>query len=103
MSSRGFDAPDQRGGRTAAEAIALMGALGVVIAHEAVKGSLQRRARREVAPPEGHAPELLQNRALQALAEAVGPGLAGFGPRVLQAGTPTGDIKGALEIRTAVG
>jgi hypothetical protein len=77
----------------AAEAIALVRSLGVVVAHEAIEGPLQRRASREVAAAEGHAPELLENRALQALDEAVGPGVARFHPGVPQAERATGDIK----------
>src|SRR5262252_10154562 len=80
-----------------------MRALGVVVAHEAVEGPLQRRARREVAAPEGHAPELLENRALEALNKPVGPGVTRFGASVPQAEVATGDIKGALELRAAIG
>src|SRR5918999_2775542 len=103
MRSRCCDSPDERGGRATAEAVALMGALGVVVAHEAGEGSLQRRPRREIAAPEGHAPELLEDRALQTLDEAVGPGVARFGPGVPQAEVATGDIKGALELWATVG
>src|ERR1043166_8522919 len=93
MSSPRDHAPDERGRCATAEAIALMRPLGVVVPHEAVEGSLQRLARREVAPPEGHAPELLEDRALQALDEAIGPGVPRFGPCVPQAELVTGDIK----------
>src|SRR5689334_18950785 len=79
MNSSGDHAPDERGRCATAEAIALMRPLGVVVPHEAVEGSLQRGARREVTPPEGHAPELLE-------AEVV-----------------TGDIKRPLELRAAIG
>jgi hypothetical protein len=44
---------------------ALMRALRVVEASEAVEGPLQGRLSGKVAPPEGHAPELLDNIALQ--------------------------------------
>src|SRR5262249_19540798 len=77
--------------------------LGVVVMHEAIKGALQGRAAREVASPEHHAPEFLEDRALQPFGEAVGPGVARFGPRVPQAEFATGDIKLPLELGAAIG
>src|SRR5882762_7431858 len=82
MTSLWRHAPDQRSRGSTADAIALVRALGVVVPHEAIEGPLQRRARREVAAPEHHAPVLLENRARQAFDEAVGPGVAWFGARV---------------------
>src|SRR5438552_16986192 len=81
MTSLWRHAPDQRSRGATADAIALVRALSVVVPHEAIEGPLQRPARREVAAPEHHAPVLLENRALQALDEAVGPGVARFGAR----------------------
>src|SRR5215475_14621273 len=103
MSSLRCHAPNQRGGRAAAEAIALVGALSVVVAHEAIEGPLQRGASCEVAAPESHAPQLLENRALQALDKAVGPGVARFGPRMPQAERATGAIKRPFELGAAIG
>src|SRR2546426_633509 len=68
-------APDERGRCPAAEPVALMRALVVVVAHELSERPLQRRATGEVSASEGDAPVLLQDRALQALNEAVGPGM----------------------------
>src|SRR4029453_13600956 len=95
--------PDERGRGSTADAVALVRSLGVVVVHEAIEGALQGRAAREVAAPELHAPELLEDRALQPFEEAVGPGMTGFRARVPQAQFSTGDIKGALEFRSAVG
>src|SRR5438067_694190 len=102
-SPRWRHAPDQRGRRSSADAIALVRALGGVVPHEAVESALQRRATGEVAATEGHPPELLENRALQAFDEAVGPGMAGFRARVPETELATGDIKRALELGAAIG
>src|SRR5215831_15901743 len=96
-------APDECGRGATADAVALMRPLGVVVMHEAIKGALQGRAAREVASPEHHAPEFLEDRALQPFDEAVGPGVARFGPRVPQAEFATGDIKLPLELGAAIG
>jgi len=48
----------------------------VVEVQEAIERGLQRPPAREVLPPEGNAPVLVQNRLLQAFDEAVGPGVA---------------------------
>src|SRR5437773_4974928 len=103
MTSLWRHAPDQRSRGSTADAIALVRALGVVVPHEAIEGPLQRRARREVAAPEHHAPVLLENRALQAFDEAVGPGMAGLGACVPDAELTTGRIKGPLELGPAIG
>ena len=92
-------APDERGRGATADAVALVRPLGVGVAHEAIEGTLQGRAAREVASPEHHAPELLEDRALQPFDEPVGPGMAGFRAGVPEAKLATGDIKGALEFR----
>src|SRR2546428_8985595 len=81
-----FDgAPDERGRCPAAEPVALMRSLVVVVAHELSERPLQRRAPGEVSASEGDAPVLLQDRALQALDEAVGPGMARLRAGVAQA------------------
>src|SRR3982074_3679668 len=95
--------PDQCGRGSTAEAIALVRALAVVVAHEAVKRPLQGRATGEVVAPEGDPPVFLENRALQPFDEAVGPGMAGLGACVPDAELTTGRIKGPLELGPAIG
>src|SRR6266478_3254415 len=95
-------APDERGRCPAAEPVALMRPL-VVVAHELSERPLQRRAAGEVSTPEGHSPVLLQDRALQALDEAVGPGMARLRAGVAQAELPTGLIEGSVELGAPVG
>jgi hypothetical protein len=73
-----------------------MRSLVVIVAHEVRERPLQRRAASEVSPPEGDAPVLLQDRALQALDEAVGPRMARLSPGVAQAQRPTRLIEGSL-------
>src|SRR6266481_7722063 len=103
MKSLRGDAPEQRRRGAAPKAIALVWTLGVVVAHEAVERALQAGARGEVASAEGHAPELLEDRALQAFDEAVRPGVAGFRAGVPEAQRSTGDIKRPFELGAAVG
>src|SRR3989449_4073082 len=96
-------APDERGRCPAAEPVALMRALVVVVAHELSERPLQRRATGEVSASEGDAPVLLQDRALQALNEAVGPGMTRLRAGVAQAELPTGLIEGSVELGAPVG
>src|SRR5262244_2709909 len=92
-------APDECGRGATADAVALMRPFGVVVVHEAVEGAVQGRAAREVASPEHHAPEFLEDRALQPFDEAVGPGMARLRAGMAEAELATGDIKGALELK----
>src|SRR2546422_6035376 len=96
-------APDERGRCPAAEPVALMRPLVVVVAHELSERPLQRRATGEVSASEGDAPVLLQDRALQALNEAVGPGMTRLRAGVAQAELATGLIEGAVELGAPVG
>src|SRR3989442_1635395 len=91
-------ARDERGRCRAAEPVALMRSLVVVVAHELSERPLQRRAPGEVSASEGDAPVLLQDRALQALNEAVGPGMTRLRAGVAQAELPTGLIEGSVEL-----
>src|SRR5437899_2987583 len=82
MSSVVDRAPDECGRGATAHSVALMGTVLVVVAHEAVQRALEREAAGEVSTAKDHAPVFLQDGALQALDEAVGPGMARLGPRV---------------------
>src|SRR5262245_5596263 len=101
--SRASRSPEQRGGRLTAEPIPWMGTVVVVEPQEAVERALKRHAAREVPAAKGDAPVLLQDRALQAFDETIGPRVPWLGPRVADAQRPTGVIEGALELRPAVG
>src|SRR5437764_5477721 len=103
MRSLRSHTPDERGRGSTADAIALVRALCVVVPHEAVEGPLQSRAVGEVAAPEGHTPELLENRTLQPFGETVRPGMARSGAGVPETELTTGGIKGSLELRATVG
>src|SRR5437763_12849141 len=96
-------APDERGRCPAAEPVALMRSLVVVIAHKLGERPLQRWATGKVSASEGDAPVLLQDRALQALNEAVGPGMTRLRAGVAQAELPTGLIEGSVEVGALVG
>ena len=105
MSSALERTPDERRGRLASEPVALMRSLVIVVAHEARERPLQSRAAGEVAPPEGDAPMLLQDRALQPLDESVGPRMARLGAGMTQAKLSTRLIEGAVSaaIKRAAG
>src|SRR5262249_11353437 len=78
------------GRRSAApDAVTVMGSLKVVELHESVKSAIERRPTGEVVPAKDHAPVLGENRLLQALHEAVGPGVARLDARVADAEGPT--------------
>ena len=81
--------------RAASSAIAEVGTLVIVEGQVAVQDVLHRRHTGEEAPTKLDAPQLGQDRALQALDEAVGPGMARSGPRVRDGVGPTGLIEGA--------
>ena len=80
-----------------------MRAFVVIETQEAVQAPLQGRAAREVTSAEGHTPVFLQDGALQTFHEAIGPGMAGFGPRVAEAELATGRIERAMELRPTAG
>jgi len=85
MTSGPSGAPEERGWGAAPEAIALVGSLVIVGLHERLEAALQGRATGEVTAAKGHAPVLVQDRALEAFDEPRGPGLPRFGPRVAEA------------------
>src|SRR5215470_14882625 len=58
------------------DAIAMMRSLEVVELHEPVQAVIERRPAGEVVPAKDHAPVLGETGLLQALHEAVGPGMA---------------------------
>src|SRR5262250_1004593 len=66
----------------APDAVAMMGSLEVIELHEPVKAAIERRPAGEVVPAKDHAPVLGEDRLLQALHEAVGPGMARLDARV---------------------
>src|SRR5437773_10968041 len=103
MTSRRHHAPDKSGRGSTANAIALVRALGVVVAHEAVEGPLQGHATGEVVPTEGHTPVLLENRALQPFEKAVGPGMRRVGSRVPCAEPEAARIERPLRLVPAIG
>jgi hypothetical protein len=91
--------PEERRGRATSEPVALVRAIVVVVPHEGAERVLQRRAAGEVAAAERDAPVLLQDGALQALDEPVGPGVARLRAGVTNAELPTGLIEDSLELR----
>ena len=84
MSSAGGRQGAVEDGRwgAAPDAVAMMRSLEVVELHEPVKAAVERRPAGEVMPAKDHAPVLGENRLLQALHEAVSPGVARLDPGV---------------------
>src|SRR5262245_44780678 len=99
----GRGAPEQVGRGSTPEPVALMGALLVVELHERLERPLHRRRRGEVLPAKLNAPVFVQDRALQALHEAVGPRMARLRARVPNAQGYAGIVEGRLELRAAIG
>src|SRR2546426_4821130 len=100
MRRRG--AVEQRRGRLASEAVALMRTLVVIEAHELGQTSREYRTAGEVAATKLHPPVFLENGALQPLDEPVRPWMARLGARVPEAKLPAGVIERSLELAAAV-
>src|SRR5436309_573945 len=98
-----YGAPEPCRRWVAPEAVALVRPMFVVEADKAVEAPRQCGARGEVAATKLHAPVLLQDRALQPLDKAIGPGVARLGPGVPNAVSATGLIERAVEFAAAVG
>src|SRR2546425_2683325 len=102
LARRRRGAVEQRRGRLASEAVALMRSLVVIEAHELGQTSRERGTAGEVAAPKLHPPVLLENGALQPLDEPVRPWMARLGARVPEAKLPAGVIERSLELAAAV-
>lgn len=81
----------------AASSVALVRSLVVVEVKEPLKGRVQLLHGGEIPAAEGDAPMLVKDRALQALDEAVRPGVARLGARVSDPEVVTRRIETALE------
>ena len=86
----------------AASSVALMGSLVVVEVKEPLQGRVQLLRGGEIPAAEGDAPMLVKDRALQALDEAVGPGVARLGARMSDPEIVTRRIETALEFTASV-
>jgi hypothetical protein len=96
-------APEEVGRDSAPQPVALVRSLLVVERHERLERALHRGPGGEVLPPELDPPVLVQNRALQPLDEAVGPGMPRFRPGVANAVPLARLVEGAFELRAAIG
>src|SRR5262252_542861 len=88
--------------RAAPDAVAMMRSLEVVKLHEPVKATVERRSAGAVVPAKDHAPVLGENGLLQALDEAVGPGVARFNARVADPERPTRRSEFGFEFAAAI-
>src|SRR5437773_2451128 len=82
LPRRCHGAVEDRRRRTATNAIAMVWSVEVVELYKAAKAAIERGAAGEVVAPEDETPVLGENRLLQALHEAVGPGVARLDPRL---------------------
>src|SRR5215467_9660530 len=96
-------APEQGGGSVATEAVAVMRTFMVVEVKKRVETPLQCGSTGEVASAEGHTPVLLQDRALQPLDEAIGPGMPGFRARGAEPQLAAGHVEGPMEFGAPIG
>ena len=97
LSSRRHGAMEEGGGGAPADAVAVMGALEVVELQEAAQAALERRAAGEVVPAKHEPPMLAEDGLLQALHEAIGPGMPGLDPRLADPQGGTGRGEGRFE------
>ena len=81
-------------GSTALEPVALVRTLEVVEPQVLVQVALHRGDGRVVGAAEDAAPELREDRALQPLGKAIGPGVPGLGVSMLDAEDETGLVEG---------
>src|ERR1035437_6450997 len=95
-------AEDGRWG-AAAQAIAAMRPLVVVELQEAIEGALERAPAGEVVSPKRDAPVLVQDRFLDPLHEAVGPGVTRLRARDADPKALAADREDALEFLAVVG
>ena len=86
----------------AVEAIPAVGPLVIVEVHEPIERALKRPLAGEILPAKGDAPMLVQNRFLEALHEAVGPGMSGLRLRDAQMEPLAARGKDALEFLAVV-
>src|SRR3989442_2213675 len=93
-------APDERGRCPAAEPVALMRPLVVVVAHELGQRAVQRRAVGEVSTPEGHAPVLFKIVPRRPPAKPFVPARRGLLPARAKADRRPGPIEGPLDLAT---
>ena len=84
------------------DAIAMMRSLEVVELHEPVQAVIERRPAGEVVPAKDHAPVLGETGLLQALHEAVGPGVPRLDPGVADPQRRTGRGELGFEFATAI-
>jgi hypothetical protein len=80
----------------------VMRSIEVVELHEAAEAAIERGPAGEVVPAEHHAPRLGENRLLQPLDEAVGPGVPRLDPRMANAQRPAGGLELGFELTAAI-
>src|SRR4030095_16996282 len=84
------------------DAVAVMGALEVEELQEAPEAALEGRPAREVVPTKHETPMLAEDGLLQALHEAIGPGMPGLDPRLADSQRGTGRGEGRFEFIASI-
>ena len=82
LASRRHGAVEEGRGGAPADAVAVMRALEVVEAQEAAQAALEGGPAGEVVPAKHEPPMLAEDGLLQALHEAIGPGMPGLDPPI---------------------
>src|SRR5215470_18808065 len=93
---------EDRGRRAAADAVTVMGKLEVVELHEAAQAAIERGTTGEVVTAEHDAPVLGEDRLLQTLDKAVGPGVPRPNPGVADTERPAGGIEVGCELTATI-
>src|SRR5688500_4225414 len=94
---------EDRAWGAAAQSIPAMGPFVIVEAQVLLQPALQLTLLRKIRSPKDDAPMLRENRALQALDEAIGPGVSRLGASLLDREGPTGPGKDPLPLGPVVG
>src|SRR5712691_693124 len=103
LASGPHGAVKDSGRSSSAEPVAVVRPVLVVEAHEVIEGMGQSGPTGEVAAAKLHPPVLLEDGALQALDEAVGPSMPGFRAGMPDPQSLAGLIEDPVEFRTPIG
>src|SRR5580765_5385931 len=102
LAGRRHCAVEDRRRRAAAHTIAVMRPVEVVELPEAVGAAVEAGAAGEVVAPKDDPPMLAEDRLLESLDEAIGPGMARLDARLADAERPTGGREVGFELIAAI-
>src|SRR5512132_2034433 len=102
LPSRRHGAVEEGRRRATPDTVAVMRTLEVVELQEAAQAALERRPAGEVMPAKHEPPMLAENGLLQALHEAIGPGMPGLDPSLTDPQRRTGRGESGFEFIASI-